>query len=82
MISYMWNLKYNINQPVYKDRNRLTKDRLVICGGGACREKGAQGRKNWEFGLSKCQQLYVEWINSKILLFNTGSCIQYSEIKP
>ena len=33
----------------------------------------------WEFGISKCKLLDREWMN-KVLLYNTGSYIQYSGI--
>lgn len=35
---------------------------------------------NWEFGLSRYKQLYVEWINNKLQLYSTGN-YQYSVIK-
>ena len=34
----------------------------------------------WEFGVSRCQLLYIEWINNKVLLYSTGNYIQYSVI--
>ena len=34
------------------------------------------GRVNWEFGLSRCKLLYIEWIINKVLLRNTGNYIQ------
>ena len=35
---------------------------------------------DWEFGISRCKLLYIEWINNKILLYSTGSYIQYPVI--
>ena len=35
---------------------------------------------NWEFRISRCKPLYIEWINSKVLLYSTGNCIQYPVI--
>ena len=34
----------------------------------------------WEFGVSRCKLLYIEWINNKILLYSTGNYIQYPMI--
>ena len=34
----------------------------------------------WEFGVSKCKLLHIEWINNKVLLYNTGNYIQYPGI--
>ena len=36
-------------------------------------------RMDLESGISRCNLLYIEWIN-KILLYSTGNCIQYSLI--
>ena len=31
---------------------------------------------DWEFGVSKCKLLHLEWISNDILLYNTGNYIQ------
>ena len=36
---------------------------------------------DWEFGISRCKLLYIEWINNKVLLYSTGNYIQYPAIK-
>ena len=36
------------------------------CGGGEV---------DWEFGFNRCKLLYIEWINSKVLLYSMGSYI-------
>ena len=33
----------------------------------------------WEFGVSRCKVLCVEWINNKVLVYSTGNYIQYPE---
>ena len=38
------------------------------------------GRKDWEFGISKCKLLYIGLVNNKVLLHSTGNCIQYAMI--
>ena len=38
------------------------------------------GALSWEFGISRCKLLYVDWINNKILLYSTGNYIQYPVI--
>ena len=35
---------------------------------------------DWEFGISRCKLLYIEWINNKVLLYSTGYYIQYPVI--
>ena len=48
--------------------NRLTdiENRLLVAN-----EEG--GGKDWEFGVSRCKLLYIEWINNKDLLYSTGT---------
>ena len=31
---------------------------------------------DWEYGISRCKLLDIEWINSKFLLYSTGNYIQ------
>ena len=50
------------------------ENRLVIAEGGR------RGGMVWEVGVSKCKLLHIEWINNKVLLYSTGSYIQYPEI--
>ena len=38
------------------------------------------GRMEWEFGISTCELLYMEWIH-KVLLYSTGNYSQYPVIK-
>ena len=33
----------------------------------------------WEFGVSRCKLLHIEWINNRVL-YNTGNYIQYPMI--
>ena len=34
----------------------------------------------WEFVVSRCKLVYIEWINNKVLLYSTGNYIQYPAI--
>ena len=38
------------------------------------------GGMAWEFGVSECKLLHIEWINNKVLLYTTGNYIQYPVI--
>ena len=44
------------------------------------RGKGYQGGMDRDLGLSRCKLLYMEWINSKILVYSTGNYTQYPVI--
>ena len=35
---------------------------------------------DWEFGISRCKMVHIEWINNKVLLYSTGDYIQYPVI--
>ena len=35
---------------------------------------------DWEFWISRCKLLYIEWVNNKVLLYSTGNLIQYPTI--
>ena len=68
-ITYMWNLKYSTNEPIYETDTeaRLVVARLVVAMG----EVG-EGQKAWEFGISRFKLVYIEWINEVlcIVIFN------------
>ena len=57
------------------NKNRLThiENRLVVA-------KRDGGEEDWEFGISRCKQLHIRWINSEVLLRSTGNCTQYPVI--
>ena len=42
--------------------------------------EGVGGGMDWEFGVSRCKLLYIEWVNNKVLLYSTGNYIQYPVI--
>ena len=50
-------------------RNKLTdmENRLEVAKG---KEKG------WEFEVSRCKLLHLEWIGSEVLLYSSGNYIQ------
>ena len=50
------------------------ENRLVVP-----RERGDGRGMDWEFGISRCKLLYIEWIN-KVLLYSTRNYIQYPVI--
>ena len=41
--------------------------------------EGIGGGMEWEFGVSRCKLLYMEWINSNVL-YNTENYNQYPMI--
>ena len=43
----------------------------------ASRGRDSVGKKDWEFWISRCIQLHIEWINKKVLQYSTENCIQY-----
>ena len=75
-ITYM-EFKYDINEYIYETKTDSQTQRTDLWV--AKRETGG-GRKKWEFGVSRCKLLHIEWINDEVLLYSTGNCIQYLEI--
>ena len=43
--------------------------------GGGQRGGGGDGM-DWEFGVSRCKILHLEWISSEVLLYSTGNYSQ------
>ena len=42
--------------------------------------EGVGGGMEWDGGVSRCKLLYMEWINTKVLLYSTENCVQYPMI--
>ena len=57
-----------------QNRNRLTdiENRLVVAKG----EEGGSGM-DWEFAVSRCKLLHLEWISNEVLLYSTGNYTQF-----
>ena len=57
-------------------QKRLTdiQNRLVFAKGQGV---GVGAGIDYQFGVSRSKLLYIEWINSKVLLYSTGNYIQY-----
>ena len=53
-----------------KQTHGLGEQTYGFQGGG-----GGSGM-DWEFGVSRCKLLHLEWISNEILLYNTGNYIQ------
>ena len=55
-------------------RNRLMhrENRLVV----AKKEKGESGR-DWDFGVSRCKLLHLEWRSNEVLQYSTGNYTQF-----
>ena len=63
----MQNLKCDTNEPIYKtETDSQAEIRLVVA-------KGMGRGMDWEFGVSRCKLLHLEWTNNKVLLYSTGN---------
>ena len=63
-----------------RNRNRLShREATSGCWRWGAME-GWRGEMDWEFRISRCELLYIEWINNKVLLYSTGNYIQYPVI--
>ena len=73
-ITYMWNLKYDPNELIYKTETESQTEKTYLW---LPKEEGSGGRMDWEFGISRCKLLYIQWMKNMVLLYSTGNYIQY-----
>ena len=79
MISLTCGFKIWHRETSLQNRNKLidTENKPPCgCQGG----KVGEERLDWEFGAVKCKLFYLDWINNKVLMYNSGDYIQYSVI--
>ena len=60
--------------PICTKQVQTHRYRDKTCG---CQGEGVGERDDWEFGISGWKVFYIECINNKVLLCNTGKYIQY-----
>ena len=61
--------------PQKRKSNALGEETCGCQGGG-----GGSGM-DWEFGISRCKLLHLQWIGNESLLCSTGNCIQSLEME-
>ena len=68
-ITYMCNLKYDTNEPIYETETESQRIDL-------CLPRGWQGWTglHCEFDISRCKRVYIEWIN-KVLYYTAQGTI-------
>ena len=69
-ITYMWNLKYGTDDPICKKETDHGHAEQTC---GWQREEGGGNWIDGEFGVGKCELLYLEWISTGVLLYSTGN---------
>ena len=47
------------------------------CGDQTCNCQGGGSGMDWEFGVSRCKLLHLEWISNEVLLYSTGNYIWF-----
>ena len=72
----IWPYKQNLlpmNLSTKQKQSPRHREQTYGCRGGG----GGGGRgMDWEFGISRCKLLHLEWISHKVLPCNTGNSIQ------
>jgi len=71
-ITYRWNLIYGTNESVYRKETNSWIWRTDLW---LLRGRGGSGM-DWEFEVSRCRQLHLEWISGEVLLYRTENYIQ------
>ena len=61
LITYTWNLKYGTNELIYKRETDLDIENRPMVAKG----KWEKREMDWEFGVSRCKLLRLEWITTK-----------------
>ena len=69
-ITYIWNLTYGTNEPIYNKETHGHGEQICGCQGG-----GGRSCTDWDFGVSTCKLLHLEWISNEVLLYSTGNPI-------
>ena len=59
---------------VSRKQKKSHRHREQTCG---CQGGGSRGGMDWEFGVSRCKLVYIEYINIKVLQYRAGNYIQY-----
>ena len=49
-------------------------------GGGGAEGGGGRSGMDWEFGISRCKLLHLEWKSNESLLYSTGNYVHYPVI--
>ena len=66
----MWNLKYGLNEPIYKtetDSETWRMDLWLLR-----RRRGGRGMHR-KCGFGGCKLLRIEWKNNKVLMYSMGT---------
>ena len=71
-ISHIWILIYSTNEPICRKKKQTHGLGEQTC---SCQGEGGGRGMDWEFGVSRCKLLHLEWISNVILLCNTGNYI-------
>ena len=74
-ITYLWNLKYGTNEPIYKtETDHGHGEQTCGCQGWETGGGGMDG----EFVVGGCQLLHLKWMGIEVLLNSTGKCVWLS----
>jgi len=62
-----------MNLSIKQKQTHRYREEICDCQG----RKGRGGRMDWEFGISRCKLLHIEWVSNRVLLCSIGNYIQY-----
>ena len=52
------------------EKKQTQRHREQKCG---CQGRGGGSEMHWEFGVNRYKLLHLEWVDSKVLLYSTGT---------
>ena len=76
-IIYMWSLKYDISEPIYRTETDLQTWKTDLW---LPRGRGGGEEMIGSFEVSRYRLLQMEGLKNKFILYSTGKYIQYPEI--
>ena len=75
----MWDLKYGTSERIC-ETERFTDLEITLAVARGDWGRAAGRERDWEFGVSSCKLLRLEWGNNKVLLRSAGSYTQSSGV--
>ena len=63
-------MKYGLKEPNYKTDSQTERTDMWLARGLG------ESRMEWEFEISRCKLLHLEWVRNEVLLYSPGNYIQ------
>ena len=65
--------KISTDEPIYKTDSQKDMNCILVVGKG--QGEGGGSGMDWQFRVSICKLLHLEWVENEVLMYSTGSYI-------